>query len=175
MKSDALLERLEQQLARLRQQAAPLANHFTVSARFDRHLFQTKDTRMRAYLNETDKNLAALRETVARNHLPQALWLAEHLTAQIAALTRESAVWPLRQWDHASPGITRWQRRRLQHQEYERRLQAMKNERNVRLASVTTLVEQQKLHKEVEALDVRLGRCRKALENIERVLARLTR
>ncbi|WLI78842.1 primosomal replication protein N'' [Kosakonia sp. H02] len=175
MKSDALLQTLEHQLALLRQQAAPLAQHATVSARFDRQLFQTRSTRMQSYLDETAANLAALRHAVKGNHLPQVAWLAEHLTAQIAALTRESAVWPLRQWDHSSPAITRWQRRRLQHQEYERRLLAMKHEREQRLAAVTTLVEQQQLHKEVDALGARLTRCRQALGNIESVLARLTR
>ncbi|WP_342321811.1 primosomal replication protein N'' [Kosakonia sp. BYX6] len=175
MKSDALLQTLERQLTVLRQQAAPLAQHTTVSPRFDRHLFQTRNTLMQSYLDETAANLAALRHAVNGNHLPQVTWLAEHLTAQIAALTRESAVWSLRAWDNSSPGITRWQRRRLQHQEYERRLLAMKREREQRLTTVTTLIEQQQLHKEVEALSARLARCRNALDNIESVLARLTR
>ncbi|WP_039056177.1 primosomal replication protein N'' [Enterobacter sp. Bisph1] len=175
MKRDALLQKLEQQLAILRQQIAPMAQHATVSARFDRHLFQTRSTQMFAYLNESAANLAALRHAVEYDRLEQVRWLAERLTAQIAALTRESAVWSLRQWDHASPGIARWQRRRLQHQEYERRLLAMKQERELRLQSVSTLDEQQKLHKEVEAFAGRLERCRHALAKIESVLARLTR
>ena len=175
MKSDALLQTLEQQLTLLRQQAAPLAQHATVSPRFDRHLFQTRSTRMNAYLDETATHLSALRHAVSGGHLPQVVWLAERLTAQMEALKRESAAWSLREWDHASPGITRWQRRRLQNQEFERRLLAMKQEREQRLTAVTTLVEQQQLHKEVEALDARLVRCRQALENIENVLARLTR
>lgn len=175
MKSDALLQTLEQQLATLRQQAAPLAQHATVSARFDRHLFQTRSTRMQAYLDEAAENLAALRHAVQASRLQQVAWLAEHLAAQMAALNRESAVWPLRQWDHASPAVARWQRRRLQHQEYERRLLAMKQEREQRLRTVTTLVEQQRLHKEVDAYAGRLARCRRALENIESVLERLTR
>jgi primosomal replication protein N'' len=52
---------------------------------------------------------------------------------------------------------------------------AMKREREVRLANVETFAEQQQLHKEITALEGRLRRCREALENIERVLARLTR
>lgn len=175
MKSAALLHTLEQQLATLCQQAAPLAQHTTVSARFDRHLFRTRSTKMQAYLDEAADNLAALRHAVATGRLQQVAWLAEHLTAQMAALTRESAVWPLRQWDNASPAVARWQRRRLQHQEYEHRLLAMKQEREQRLSQVTTLAEQQRLHKEVEAYAGRLARCRRALENIENVLARLTR
>lgn len=175
MKSDKLLQTLEQQLDKVRQLAAPLAKYATIGARFDRQLFRTRSTLMQSCLDEAEANLAALRRAVENNHIEQVTWLAERLTAQIAALTRESAVWSLREWDHASPGIARWQRRRLQHQEYERRLQAMKQAREQRLTSVTTLVEQQQLHKEVEALAGRLTRCRHALDNIERVLARLTR
>lgn len=175
MKSAALLQKLEQQLATLRQQIAPVAHYATIGARFDRHLFQTRSTHMQACLDESTANLAALRHAVEHNRLQQVVWLAEHLTAQIAALTRESAVWSLREWDHASPGIARWQRRRLRHQEYERRLQAMMQEREQRLAMATTLMEQQQLHKEVEAFAGRLGRCRHALAKIESVLARLTR
>ena len=59
--------------------------------------------------------------------------------------------WSLRRWDSASPTLNRWQRRRLQHQEYERRLLAMRNGRQRQLASATTLAEQQRLTKEVEA------------------------
>lgn len=175
MKSAAFLQTLEQQLLTLRQQAAPVAQHATVSARFDRQLFQTRSTKMQAYLDEAADNLAALRHAVDAGRVQQVAWLAEHLAAQMAALSRESAVWPLRQWDHASPAVARWQRRRLQHQEYERRLLAMKQEREQRLTTVTTLVEQQRLHKEVDAYAGRLARCRRALENIESVLERLTR
>ncbi len=47
--------------------------------------------------------------------------------------------------------------------------------RRARLAQVTDLVEQQTLHREVEAYEARLARCRHALEKIENRLARLTR
>ncbi|EBJ8370632.1 primosomal replication protein N'', partial [Salmonella enterica] len=65
--------------------------------------------------------------------------------------------------------------RRIQHQEFERRLLAMTQERKIRLAQATGLVEQQTLQKEVEIYEGRLTRCRHALEKIENVLARLTR
>ncbi|AMO50218.1 restart primosome assembly protein PriC [Kosakonia oryzendophytica] len=175
MKSAALLQRLEQQLAVLRQQAAPLAQHATVSPRFDRHLFRTRSTHMQAYVDEIADNMQALRHAADNNSLAQVVWLAEHLTAQIAALTRESAVWSLREWDHASPAVARWQRKRLQHQDYERRLLEMQQQREQRLSQATTLAEQQQLHNEVAALAARLARCRSALDNIERVLAQITR
>lgn len=59
--------------------------------------------------------------------------------------------------------------------EFERRLVEMTRERKERLAQSTGFEEQQKLHREVEAFEARLARCRHALARIENVLARLTR
>ncbi len=42
MKTALLLEKLEGQLATLRQRCAPVSQFATLSARFDRHLFQTQ-------------------------------------------------------------------------------------------------------------------------------------
>lgn len=175
MKTTRLLHTLENQLAQLAAQVAPLAHHATLSARFDRQLFRTRSTLMRAYLEEAQQHFAELQQAVARQQLPQVAWLAERLVAQIAALSRETATWPLRSWDSTSPGLNRWQRRRLQHQEYERRLLAMRNDRQRQLTQATTLAEQQRLAKEVDAYAGRLARCHDALEKIEGVLARLTR
>ena len=102
-------------------------------------------------------------------------WLAEHLTEQITALHREIAAWPLRAWDSASPGLGKWQRKRLENQEFERRLFEMKREREVRLNNSETLEEQQLLMREISALEGRIVRCRQALDDIERVIERLTR
>lgn len=44
MKTALLLEKLEGQLATLGQRCAPVAQFATLSARFDRHLFQTRAT-----------------------------------------------------------------------------------------------------------------------------------
>lgn len=175
MKTTRLLQTLENQLAQLTVQLAPLAQHATLSARFDRQLFRTRSTLMQACLEEAQQHFAELRQAVENQQLPQVSWLAERLVAQIAALNREAATWSLRQWDSASPGLQRWQRRRLQHQEYERRLLAMRNDRQRQLAQATTLEDQQRLAKEVDAYAGRLARCRDALEKIEAVLARITR
>ena len=158
MRSALLLQALEQKLDELARQIAPQAKHATVSPRFDRHLFRTRSTTMDACLQEARHSLSALRHAVDAQQIEQVAWLAEHLGAQIAALSRESASWS-----------------RLQHQEFEQRLMAMKREREMRLAKVETFAEQQQLHKEITAFEGRLRRCREALDNIERVLARLTR
>jgi primosomal replication protein N'' len=175
VRSALLLQALEQKLDELARQIAPQAKHATVSPRFDRHLFRTRSTTMDACLQEARHSLSALRHAVDAQQLEQVTWLAEHLGAQIAALSRESASWSLREWDNSAPGIQKWQRKRLQHQEFEQRLMAMKRERETRLATVETFAEQQQLHKEITAFEGRLRRCREALDNIERVLARLTR
>ena len=94
---------------------------------------------------------------------------------KLEAIAREASAWSLREWDSAPPKIARWQRKRIQHQDFERRLREMVAERRARLARVTDLVEQQTLHREVEAYEARLARCRHALEKIENRLARLTR
>ena len=175
MKTALLLQTLEQQLARLQARIAPLSAHTTLSARFDRQLFQTRSTQMQAYLDEANAHFQELKHAVEQQQLPQVAWLAERLAAQIEAINRESEAWSLRVWDSASPGLAHWQRRRIQHQEFERRLQEMTAQRKARLAQVTRLDEQQTLQREVEIYEGRLARCRKALDNIERVLARLTR
>ena len=175
MRSALLLQALEQKLAELARQIAPQAKHATVSPRFDRHLFRTRSTTMDACLQEARHSLSALRHAVDAQQIEQVAWLAEHLGAQLAALSRESASWSLREWDNSAPGIQKWQRKRLQHQEFEQRLMAMKRERETRLAKVETFAEQQQLHKEITVFEGRLRRCREALDNIERVLARLTR
>lgn len=122
MKTALLLEKLEGQLATLRQRCAPVAQFATLSARFDRHLFQTRATTLQACLDEAGDNLAALRHAVEQQQLPQVAWLAEHLAAQLEAIAREATAWSLREWDSAPPKIARWQRKRIQHQDFERRL-----------------------------------------------------
>ena len=119
MKTALLLEKLEGQLATLRQRCAPVSQFATLSARFDRHLFQTRATTLQACLDEAGDNLAALRHAVEQQQLPQVAWLAEHLAAQLEAIAREASAWSLREWDSAPPKIARWQRKRIQHQDFE--------------------------------------------------------
>lgn len=175
MKTDLLLHALEAQLSRLEAEVAPMAFHATLGARFDRQLFRTRSAFLQACVEEARGNLKALRQAVDKQQVEQVQWLAERLVSQLEAIARESTAWQLRGWDNGSPALTRWQRKRLQHQEYERRLLEMTQQRRQQLAQATTLDEQQRLSREVEAFSARLNRCRSALENIENVLARMTR
>ena len=175
MKTALLLNTLQNQMALLREQATPLMGHDTLKPRFDRQLFRTRSTLIKDYLDEAQANLDELRHAVQSEHTEQVAWLAEHLTEQITALHREIAAWPLRMWDSAASGAGKWQRKRLENQEFERRLFEMKRERETRLNNSETLEEQQLLMREITALEGRLIRCRQALDEIERVIERLTR
>lgn len=175
MKTALLLETLQNQLSTLRAQATPLMGHATLKPRFDRRLFRTRSTRIQDYVAEAQMNLDELRHAVENNQQQQVAWLAEHLTEQITALHREMTAWPLRVWDSASPGLGKWQRKRLENQEFARRLFEMKQERETRLNASETLEEQQLLMREISALEGRIVRCRQALDEIERVIERLTR
>ncbi|MDW4576887.1 primosomal replication protein PriC [Atlantibacter hermannii] len=175
MKTDRLLQSLQTRLHSLAQTLEPLAHHRTLSARFDRQLFQTRSTVINDYLQECWRNLDTLTLYVRQQKTDRVAWLAEHLVAQMEALARESATWTLRFHDSAHLPAGRRHAQLLQHQDYERRLLAMKQQREAQLRSVETLQEQQKLHKELDVLDGRLARCRHALAAIERALARQTR
>lgn len=112
-----LLQTLEERLATLRQRCAPLAQHATLSARFDRHLFRTRSTLLQGYLEEADANLAALRQAVKHEQLPQVARLAEHLASQLEAISRETAAvaapvghrraraWPLAAQTNTASGV----------------------------------------------------------------------
>ncbi|MDQ7884273.1 primosomal replication protein PriC [Atlantibacter hermannii] len=175
MKTDRLLQSLQTRLHSLAQTLEPLAQHRTLSARFDRQLFQTRSTVINDYLQECWRNLDTLTLYVRQQKTDRVAWLAEHLVAQMEALARESATWTLRFHDSAHLPAGQRHAQLLQHQDYERRLLAMKQQREAQLRSVETLQEQQKLHKELDVLDGRLARCRHALAAIERALARQTR
>lgn len=174
MKTDLLLS-LENQLSRLEEEVAPIALHATLGARFDRQLFRTQSSLLQACLEEARENLRALGRAVAQQQTEQVQWLAQRLAEQLEAIARENHAWSLRGWDSGSPGLTRWQRKRVQHQEYERRLLAMTQARRQQLAGATTLADQQRLSREVDAFAARLLRCREALQKIENILARMTR
>ncbi len=82
MKTAQLLQTLNDQLSELAALVAPLAEHATLSPRFDRQLFHTRSTLMQAYLAEAQHNFNQLRQAVERQQLPQVVWIAERLAAQ---------------------------------------------------------------------------------------------
>ncbi len=64
MKTAQLLQTLNDQLSELAALVAPLAEHATLSPRFDRQLFHTRSTLMQDYLAEARQNFSQLSQAV---------------------------------------------------------------------------------------------------------------
>ena len=89
-------------------------------------------------------------------------FLAEKLVAQIAALQRELATRALRRKNQPKEAPEADLYHKLaEHQDYERRLIGMIQDRESLLGRQTTLAAQQKLQHELAALEGRLMRCRR--------------
>lgn len=175
MKTQQLLDMLTEKCSALSAQIAPFAAYHTLTPRFDRHLFHTQSTRMADCLQEAEQNLAHLRKAVTQQDSAKVAWLAEHLVNQMAALSREAATWQLRGHDSAHLYTGKLHRQLLQHQEYERRLLAMCQQRRQQWHAAQQFDEQQQLARETTVLEGRLARCREALDKIVRQLERRTR
>ncbi|WP_312836614.1 primosomal replication protein [Pantoea sp.] len=164
MNSSSMRERLSQFIAALRQQILAMPDDAARLPRFDRQLFLSKGTRLQDYLAEIEQNFQQLCQN---NEQPErAVWLAGRLVDQIAALQREASTQTLR-LRRERPAPDRRRQKRDEYREYERRLQAMVDEREQRLALAETLAVQQQLKRELEALEGRLARCRQALRAVE--------
>lgn len=160
---------LESQIEALSAQIAPQANTPSQQARFDLNLFSNHGNRFRDYLQEVRKNMTQLKQVVEENRLQQVAFLADKLVAQISALQRELATQKIRKSnpeprEHQSDPYHKL----AEHQDYERRILAMIQDRESQLGRQSLLVEQQKIQKELAALEGRLMRCRQALIRIER-------
>ncbi len=104
MKTAQLLQTLNDQLSELAALVAPLAEHATLSPRFDRQLFHTRSTLMQDYLAEARQNFFPTEPAVERQQPPQVVWIAERLAAQIAAASSKPPPGP------CAVGTTRRQR-----------------------------------------------------------------
>ena len=130
--------------------------------RFDRQLFTTKGTRLADYLMEIEQNLQRLcASTNAQEHG----WLAEKVVNQIAALQREASTQQLRP-RREQPVASPRQQTLNEYREFERRLQAMIDQREQRLALAESLATQQQLKQELETLEGRMARCRQAIQAV---------
>lgn len=171
--SHKFLQTLEQQLAQLSQAIAPHADQAVAGSRFDRQLFQCHGTRLRDYLEEVAHNVHALRQLVADQRTDRVLFVTEKLVAQIGALQRELSTLTLRQQETGlAPAPVDIYQKLAQHQDYERRLNLMVQDRESQLDRAVTLQQQQQLQREIVVLEGRLARCRQALGRLERQLER---
>lgn len=173
MSTHRLLQVLEQQIAALAAEVTPRGDAPIPQARFDTALFSNRGTRLRDYLAEVQRNFAQLQTAATDNRTSQVAFLAEKLVAQITALQRELATQALRRKNQPKEVVAVDLYHKLaEHQDYERRLMSMIQDRESLLGRQTTFAAQQKLQHELAALEGRLVRCRQALARIERSIER---
>lgn len=173
MSTHRLLQVLEQQIAALAAEVTPRGDAPIPQARFDAALFSNRGTRLRDYLAEVQRNFAQLQTAANDSRISQVAFLAEKLVAQITALQRELATQALRRKNQPKEVVAVDLYHKLaEHQDYERRLMSMIQDRESLLGRQTTFAAQQKLQHELAALEGRLVRCRQALTRIERSIER---
>lgn len=173
MSTRRLLQVLEQQIAALAAEVTPRGDAPIPQARFDAALFSNRGTRLRDYLAEVQRNFAQLQTAANDSRISQVAFLAEKLVAQITALQRELATQALRRKNQPKEVVAVDLYHKLaEHQDYERRLMSMIQDRESLLGRQTTFAAQQKLQHELAALEGRLVRCRQALVRIERSIER---
>ncbi|WP_299998109.1 primosomal replication protein PriC [uncultured Cedecea sp.] len=175
MNTTSLLQVLHSRIEELAVAIAPLSQQRTSQARFDKKLFTTHSTQLKDYLLEVRANMEKLQHSVEQKRTAQVAFLAEKLVEQLAALQRELATKELRKNEWQQPEAVNFYQKLATHQDYERRLQAMINDRENQYAVQETRVGQQKLQREILALEGRLQRCRQALTRLERIIERQER
>ncbi|MBV6816382.1 primosomal replication protein [Rahnella sp. PD12R] len=173
MSTERILHVLDQQIETLAREIEPIAHVSASQARFDVALFSTKGTRLRDYLAEIKINLQQLNQEVVEKRSAQVAFIAERLVAQITAMQRELATQTLRK-THQTPERKSHDNytRLAETQQFERRLVAMIEDRETTLGQLATFADQQRVQKELAALEGRLMRCRQALAKIERQIER---
>ncbi|CDG48625.1 primosomal replication protein PriC [Serratia symbiotica] len=169
MNTHRLLQVLEQQIAALASEVTPRGDAPISQARFDAALFANRGTRLRDYLAEVQKNFTQLQTSARDNRTNQVAYLAERLVTQIAALKRELATQGLRRKNQPKEAeAVDLYHKLAEHQDYERRLSSMIQDRESLLRQQSTLAAQQKMQHELAVLAGRLMRCRQVLARIER-------
>lgn len=173
MSTERILHVLDQQIETLSREIEPIGHVSATQARFDIALFSTKGTRLRDYLAEIKNNLRQLNQEVAEKRSAQVAFIAERLVAQITAMQRELATQTLRK-THQTPERRSHDNytKLAETQQFERRLIAMIEDRETTLGQLSTFSDQQRVQKELAALEGRLMRCRQALAKIERQIER---
>ncbi len=166
-----LFNALEKQVSTLEKDLALLPDTPFSTARFDRALFHHNSHKLSGYIQEIRQNMAQLKVCASDAHIEQVKFLAERLVSQIEALKREISTQALRKqedkFSQRAKGLYLYQRL-AEHQDYERRLIAMIDDRELQLNTQNTFTNQHQLQREVAALSGRLTRCRQALMRIEK-------
>lgn len=178
------LKRLENILDQLAKDAAQTDRKRGEAARplFDEQLFFCRSKLLTPCVAEIRGEISALRSERKAGKLQasRTQHICEKVIAQIQAIQRELATQqirknePRRQQGWRRP-IHELYQDLAQHQDWERRLAAMQRDKEMLISRCSTLAEQQKLQKEVLALEGRLSRCRAALGKIEKEISQRER
>lgn len=136
-------------------------------SRFDPLLFSTRGNRLGDYLSESRATLLHLTSAVEQGRTERVAWLAQRLTDQMLALSRELATQKLRQERPSTAPAEDIYARLAECQDYERRLLAMIRDRDSLRSAADDLPRARRLQQEIAALEGRLMRCRQALTRLE--------
>lgn len=169
-----LLLHLEHQIDRLFHQVMPCADHEARAARFDKQLFTTSSRRLGDCFSEIEGNVTWLKQLARDGRQEQCHWIANRIVDQIAALQRECRTLALREREEQAqpPADPAFCDKLTQYQDYERRLEAMRDARESQLANATSAAQRQRLQRELAALEGRLMRCRQAIATVKRAADR---
>ena len=172
MSTQRLLQVLAQQIAALAAEVTPRGDVPIPQARFDAALFANRGTRLRDYLAEVERispSCKAPPTTAAPARWP--FWPKTGGSDRCPAARAGNPGAAAQEPAERSPEADLYHKL-AEHQDYERRLIGMIQDRESLLGRQTTLAAQQKLQHELAALEGRLMRCRQALARIERNIER---
>ncbi|MEZ2684447.1 primosomal replication protein PriC [Proteus vulgaris] len=165
------LSLFKKQIDNLAETLAPIANKKIAAPCFDTALFHRRSDSLGGYMQQIRDNFTQLIACVEAQRSLQVKFLATQILQQIEALTRELSTQTLRKQENQltqrKKSVDLYQKL-AQHQDYERRLHAMIQDRELSLTQAQSFMQQQELQKEIAALENRLARCKNALFSIEK-------
>lgn len=171
MKKADSLSLFKKQIDNLAEALVPIANKKIAAPSFDTTLFHRRSDSLGGYMQQIRDNFTQLIACVEAQRSQQVKYLATQILQQIEALTRELSTQNLRKQENQltqrKKSVDLYQKL-AQHQDYERRLHAMIQDRELSLTQCQHFTQQQELQKEIAALENRLARCKSALFSIEK-------
>ncbi|MGF1759402.1 primosomal replication protein [Photobacterium sagamiensis] len=174
------LARLEAIIVQLTTEAAQIDRRRGEASRplFDEQLFRCRSKLLTPCVDEIHSEITALRKERQAGKLQasRTQHICEKVIAQIQAVQRELATLKIRKNEPKRPGSWRRPINELyqdlsQHKDWERRLATMLRDKELLFSHCSTIAEQQKLQKEILALEGRLSRCRTAMVKIEKSIS----
>lgn len=159
MSTQRLLQVLAQQIAALAAEVTPRGDVPIPQARFDAALFANRGTRLRGRGGKEFRPAAKRRQR--QPHQPWPFWPKTGGSDRCPAARAGNPGAAAQEPAERSPEADLYHKL-AEHQDYERRLIGMIQDRESLLGRQTTLAAQQKLQHELAALEGRLMRCRRA-------------